>query len=108
MQSKQVMCATVFAVALATPALSQTPASPTGEPISLSGPRFGVTVLSDGVVRTLKDDDGITIAPVISQFGWQFEKQWPTSADGPSAVTEWVLMFGGLDQGTVLPSLSWL
>lgn len=108
MQSKQVMCATVFAVALATPALSQTTASPTTEPISLSGPRFGVTVLSDAALRTLKADDGITIAPVISQFGWQFEKQWPTSADGPSAVTEWVLMFGGLDQGTVLPSLSWL
>jgi len=101
------MWAAMF-LALAAPALSQTPLPPVTEPMSLSGPRFGVTVLSDSIVRRLKDDAGLKVAPVVSQFGWQFEKQWVTGEGGPSPVTEWVLLFGGLDQGVVLPSLSWL
>jgi len=107
LKSKHVMCAAML-LALAAPALSQTPVPPVTEPMSLSGPRFGVTVLSDSIVRRLKDDAGLKVAPVVSQFGWQFEKQWVTGEDGPSPVTEWVLLFGGLDQGVVLPSLSWL
>jgi hypothetical protein len=98
----------MFTLALAAPARSQTPLPPISEPTSLSGPRFGVTVLSDGIVNKLKQETDITVAPVVSQFGWQFEKQWATVDGGPSAVTEWVLLFGGLDQGIVLPSLSWL
>ena len=107
LKSKHVMCAAML-LALAAPALSQTPVPPVTEPMSLSGPRFGVTVLSDSIVRRLKDDASLKVAPVVSQFGWQFEKQWVTGEGGPSPVTEWVLLFGGLDQGVVLPSLSWL
>ena len=36
------------------PALSQTVLPPVADTVSLSGPRFGFTVLSDGVVNTLK------------------------------------------------------
>jgi hypothetical protein len=46
--------------------------------------------------------------PIISQFGWQLEKRFLSSATGATAVTEWVLLFGGVDQGVVLPSLTWL
>jgi hypothetical protein len=108
LNGKHVMCAAMFTLALAGPALSQTPLPPIDEPISLSGPRFGLTVLSDGVVQKLKVDTDITVAPMVSQFGWQFEKQWATGDHAPTVVTEWVMLFGGLDQGIVLPSLSWL
>ena len=97
----------VLTLALSTPAMSQTP-PPVEEPLSLSGPRVGFTVLGGGLVDKLKKDGGITIAPVVTQFGWQFEKQFASSESGPTAVTEWVVLFGGLDQGVALPSLSWL
>ena len=94
-------------VALATPAVAQI-APPAASDVSLAGPRFGVTVLSDSVVQKLLREDNIQIAPVISQFGWQFEKQFYGRHGGPSAITEAVVLVGGLEQGVVLPSLSWL
>ena len=103
-----VMSAAVLTLALAAPAFSQTAVPPIEDSIGLSGPRFGVTVLSPSIVDQLKYEEQIRIRPVITQFGWQFEKQFLTSADGPTAVTEWVLLFGGFEQGVVLPSLSWL
>ena len=46
--------------------------APVTEPMSLSGPRFGVTVLSDSVVRAgqhdherLKGDAGLKVAPLV-------------------------------------------
>ena len=48
------------------------------------------------------------MGPVVSQFGWQFEKQFFSTQHGPTAVTECVLLLGGLEQGVALPSLSWL
>jgi hypothetical protein len=80
---------------------------PLGRVISLSGPRFGVTYLSDGIVRKL-DNEGISAGSVVSQFGWQFEKQFLNGGAGPSAVSEWIVLFGGMEQGVVLPSLTWL
>ena len=50
----------------------------------------------------------INISPVVTQFGWQFEKQFYSTENGPTAVTEWVVLVGGLEQGVVLPSVSWL
>jgi hypothetical protein len=78
------------------------------ETMSLSGPRIGMTYLSPGVVDQIKEDFDRDINPVISQFGWQFEKRFMTSDTGATAVTEWVLLFGGVDQGVVIPSLTWL
>ena len=79
---------------------------PTPKTFSLSGPRFGVTVLSDGVVAKLAERD-ISVTPVITQFGWQL-KQFFSTESGLTAVTEWVGLIGGLEQDAVLPSLSWL
>jgi hypothetical protein len=82
---------------------------PPADDVSLAGPRFGITVLSDGVIKKLKTDSGIALAPVTTQFGWQFEKQFYSGGtDGPAAITEAVVLIGGLEQGYVLPSLSWL
>ena len=77
--------------------------------MSLSGPRVGVTYLSPGVVDQIKEEFDKDLNPVISQFGWQFEKRFLTSDEnGACAVTEWVVLFGGVDQGVFVPSFTWL
>jgi hypothetical protein len=80
---------------------------PVAKTADLSGPRFGLTLLADGVVKKLEERD-IFVSPHISQFGWQFEKQFYTRDSGVTMVTEWVGLVGGLEQSVVLPSLSWL
>jgi hypothetical protein len=102
------VAAATLALTFSAPALSQPMLPPVAREVSLSGPRFGGTFLSDGVIKKLKSDDGITVAPFVSQFGWQLEKQFYSGASGPTAVTEAVVPLGGLEQGLVLPSLSWL
>ena len=91
-----------------TPALAQTSTPPVRGPVKLSGPRFGATVLSDGVLRKLRDEDDVDVNSVVTQFGWQFEKRFEGTGSGLTPVSEWVFLLGGLEQGTVLPSLSWL
>ena len=92
---------------LCTPSLAQPSLPPIAKTADLSGPRFGLTLLSDGVVKKLEERD-IRVAPHISQFGWQFEKQFYTRNSGVTMVTEWVGLVGGLEQSVVLPSLSWM
>jgi hypothetical protein len=75
--------------------------------VSLSGPRFGFTALSEGVVDALHERS-IDVRSNITQFGWQFEREFYSKQGGLAAVNEWVLLFGGLEQGVVLPSLSWM
>jgi hypothetical protein len=94
-------------IALAAPAAAQI-APPAASEVNLAGPRFGVTVLSDDLVARLLREGAIEIAPVVSQFGWQFEKQFYGRHGGPAAISEAVVLLGGLEQGVVLPSLSWL
>jgi hypothetical protein len=48
------------------------------------------------------------VGPAISQFGWQFEKQFYTKSSGVTALNEWVVLVGGLDQSVAIPSVSWL
>jgi hypothetical protein len=76
--------------------------------IGLSGPRFGATFLADGVRDKLRSDLDSDVGSVVSQFGWQVEKQFLSSRSGLTAVSEWVVLAGGLDQGLFLPSLNWL
>ena len=75
--------------------------------VNLSGPRFGLTALSTGVVDELHKRS-IDVGSNISQFGWQFERQFYSRGSGVAAVNEWVVLLGGLDQGVALPSLSWM
>jgi hypothetical protein len=102
---------TMFALALtlsaAAPAFCQT-IPPVSHEVDLSGPRFGITSLSQGIVDKLKVERSWDLNPVVSQFGWQFEKQFYGKQGGPTAVTEAVVLLGGLEQGVAIPSLSWL
>jgi hypothetical protein len=75
--------------------------------VGLSGPRFGITALSDGIVEKLSERS-IDVGSSITQFGWQFEKQFYSRDSGPAVVNEWVFLLGGLEQGYTLPSLSWV
>ena len=92
---------------LCTPALAQPTLPPIAKTADLSGPRFGLTLLADGVVKKLEERN-IKVGPHISQFGWQFEKQFYTRDSGVTMVTEWVGLVGGLEQSVALPSLSWM
>jgi hypothetical protein len=84
--------ATCLTLMTATLAWSQTLLPPrVSREINLSGPRFGITV-----------------RPLVTQFGWQFEKRLYTNGDGLTALTEFVPLISGLEQGVVLPSLNWL
>ena len=95
-------------LAMTTTAGAQQLARPADQPVALSGPRFGVTYLSASIADKLKDDFDIDVGSFVTQFGWQFEKQFHTSENGPALVTEWVLLAGGTEQGVFLPSASWL
>jgi hypothetical protein len=103
---------TMFILGVAFPAAAQTesvitPPAPVRS-VNLSGPRFGFTSLSQGIVDKLQSERGITVSSGISQFGWQFEKQFYSKSGGIAAVNEFVLLVGGLEQGVALPSLSWM
>jgi hypothetical protein len=99
----------LFVVFCAAPARAQSgqAAPPAARTLSLSGPRFGVTMLSPGVVEKLAGE-GIDIGSTMSQFGWQVERQFYSKAGGITALNEWVFLLGGLDQSLAIPSVSWL
>ena len=107
-----VLACTAFLVAVApSSARAPGPADPrvpdTTSALALAGPRFGFTVLTDQMRQKLNRNN-IAVGSYITQFGWQFEKQFLANPGGLTAVSEWVLLFGGLDQGAFLPSLSWI
>jgi hypothetical protein len=109
MKVSRAVYAAVVMLAFSAPAFSQTQSQlpPVAKTASLSGPRFGLTLLADGVVQKLAERD-ITVGSHVSQFGWQFEKQFYTRDSGVTMVTEWVALVGGLEQSVALPSLSWM
>lgn len=80
---------------------------PVTRTVDLSGPRFGFTQLSPKMVDRLKERN-IEVTESISQFGWQFERQFYSRGNGVTAISEWVVLIGGLDQSVALPSVSWL
>lgn len=108
------LIAAVFGLGIASPLFAQTypPAPspaipPIAKTVSLAGPRFGLTMLPDAT-RAKLTERNIDVSSAISQFGWQFEKEFYSKQDGPVVLNEWVALLGGLDQGEVLPSVSWL
>ena len=107
MRIAQVPAAAAVVASLSSPATAQTMVPPPVKAVSLSGPRFGFTSLSEASVEKLRER-GIQLRPVITQFGWQFEKQFYTKDGGLTAVNEWVLLLGGLEQGATIPSVSWM
>ena len=96
------------ALGLASPAWSQSRPPGVTDTVDMSGPRFGLTMLNQKSVDTLLEKKGITVQPMISQFGWQFERRLYTNGDGVTMLMEWVPLVSGLDQGLALPSLNWM
>ena len=78
------------------------------ETVNLSGPRVGVTFLTNGIRGKLRHDTTLDVGSAITQFGWQKEKRFMSSDTGFTGVTEFVFLLGGMDQGVVLPSINWL
>lgn len=73
---------------------------------TLSGPRFGLTFIEGALADTLMRR--YDVRSPITQFGWQFETQIFRVDDGLRGLTELVLLVGGLDQGVVIPTGTWL
>jgi hypothetical protein len=91
--------------------------APVEEPLQqglhLGGPRFGMSYISGGGFDKLKEavdkaKPGTQVEPMMSQFGWQAEYRMFRTPSGITALTEWVPLIGGMDQGLALPSLTWL
>src|SRR5688572_31694897 len=59
-------------------------------------------------IYALAEKDIHLVRPLVSQFGWQFEKRLYTNEQGLTALTEFVPLISGLEQGVALPSLNWL
>lgn len=72
--------------------------------IKFSGPRFGFTIIGNGSTADRLRDEGKT--PFITQLGWQFETRIFTADNGTSGLFEFVTLFGGIEQGLFLPSIS--
>ena len=82
------------------------PLSSFSEEDNRSGPRVGAAYLVGGSVTA--ERQGRSFAPLTSLFGWQFERQFKAGPNLPVPMTEMVMLVGGIEQGTLLPSLSWL
>ena len=108
----QVLALTLLMIASFAHAQATDPAPeglpPVAQKIGLSGPRFGATFLSPGIVEHLARENDIHVGSLVTQFGWQFEKRLYSGQESLTAVTEWVLLVGGVEQGVFLPSVNWL
>jgi hypothetical protein len=107
MQNFRGIAAFLFVLVAPWPAEAQSNVPPAVGTVNLSGPRFGMTSLSQGVVDALAERN-FHVRPIISQFGWQFEKRFYTKSGGLTAVNEWIVLLGGLEQDVALPSVSWI
>jgi hypothetical protein len=104
---RSTVCVTLVLIALsASAAAAQMVPPPTGS-VTLSGPRVGLTHLDEGVRAKLLERN-LELESTLVQFGWQFEKQFYSKSGGLTALNEWVVLVGGLEQGVALPSVSWL
>ncbi len=73
---------------------------------NLGGPRLGLTFIhGDGeLVRSIKENK---MDRLISQFGWHFEYQVsPKFNIGPAFVVQFIPLFGGVEYGKFVPSLT--
>ncbi len=66
------------------------------KPKSFGGPRIGVTMITNGTITEKLEYAGKR--PVLTQFGWQFEKRLFTLNNGLSGVLEFVPLIGGVEQ----------
>ncbi|MBU8892475.1 MAG: hypothetical protein KOO66_06830 [Bacteroidales bacterium] len=75
-------------------------------PVKLMGPRLGFTYITPGeTVDQLAEYD---ISPILTQFGWQFETRFFTLESGVAGLIEGIILIGGVEQNTFLPSGTFL
>lgn len=71
----------------------------------MSGPRLGFMVAtSDGDLSRRLEKNGM--GRMVSLFGWHFEHRITPLAGGPQFLTEWIPLFGGVEYGKFLPSMT--
>ena len=80
-----------------------------------SGPRFGITVVTPGLLgdilngdRNLGDETEVNYSQkeaIMSQFGWQWETVLKEGKEF-NGIVEWIGFIGGLERGTIVPSFS--
>ncbi|MDW3197378.1 MAG: hypothetical protein R8G66_33685 [Cytophagales bacterium] len=76
--------------------------------LSLNGPRMGFSVPfgeTQDILTSELSEGGFDMYPAMFQFGWQQEEQY-LSAGNFQALIEGILLFGGLESGRLIPSLS--
>lgn len=109
---KTIYCGiTIIATVFVSTVFSQTQEDYTSPQIEyrakhLSGPRMGLSyAIPDGkeLRSTLKDNE---MGPFLSQFGWHFEWLVEPQQGGPAFVIEGIPFIGGVEYGTVVPSLT--
>jgi len=72
---------------------------------NLSGPRFGMTyILGDSELKQELERENV--GPVVSQFGWHFERQIIPEGGGPQFVVEFVPMLAAVEYGKFVPNLT--
>ncbi len=84
--------------------------SPDTKRLNLGGPRMGTTIFTGDMASIMKLSEsrgGIDATPVMFQFGYQFETAY-LNQGGLQALFEFVPVVTGLDQGQVIPSISFL
>jgi TolB-like protein len=80
------------------------------ESLNLNGPRMGVIVFTGDAATLMQldvDKGGFGLAPVMFQFGYQFEVQYLSAGDF-QALFEFLPLVTGLDQGLFIPSITFL
>jgi hypothetical protein len=92
----------ILGVALVTGAATLSAQRPVLEHRSMSGPRLGLTYAFGPRADSVLREHGLQ--PVLSQFGWHFEQQVVPRGGGPEFVIEEVLLVGGVEQRTAIPS----
>lgn len=101
------ICLSTATIASAQIQYSSDNTEPNSKIENLSGPRLGITIITNGTItETLNDEFNIS-SNVISQFGYQFEKQI-AGDDKIAGLIEGIVFIGGLEKGLFLPSLSGL
>jgi hypothetical protein len=76
-------------------------------PLKMSGFRIGVSVMGGSKAAEFKAAmHDSRAAPIISQFGWQYEFRFPAGEGGMAAVVEIIGLVGGLNQGLFIPSIN--
>ena len=72
----------------------------------LEGPRVGVTFITGTEASKQLQDNHLS--PVMTLFGWHFEQVTQPDRGGTMFVAQEVLVVAGVEQGTAIPSASFL